>query len=105
MPASVVVPAGQPATGNRGRARGPPPFRYEWIRLMVRSPTTSTLFGSGAKSSFGPNFCPVVSAQKIVLRSSAAFDVLSGTITYVNVEIGYASLNFFGGSTIESSLF
>src|SRR5262245_13060656 len=36
--------------------------------------------------------------------SSEAFDVCIGTITHVNVEIGYASFAFFGGFTIDTAL-
>ena len=47
---------------------------------------------------------PCVTAQKRSFFRSAALLVCSGTITYVNVEIGYAFANFFGGFTIESEL-
>src|SRR5262245_2482905 len=37
-------------------------------------------------------------------RNSDAFEVDIGTITHVNVEIGYASLALFDGFTIETAL-
>src|SRR5581483_311803 len=73
------------------------------IFAIVFSATTSTDFGIGWKSSRGPYVCPFVTAQKRNFLSSAAFVVCCGTTTYVYVEIGYASLNFLGGLTIESS--
>jgi len=51
--------------------------------FSVFSAATSTGFGIGTKSSF-PVYCfcwPCVSAQKMNLRSSAAFELLTGRIT------------------------
>jgi hypothetical protein len=48
----------------------------------------STTFGSGEKSSFGPEACPFVTAQRMNCFSSFAFGVLLGTMTYVNVQMG-----------------
>ena len=45
-----------------------------------------------------------MTAQKRNVLRSAALPVCSGTITYVNVEIGYASGYFAGGFTIDSEL-
>ena len=45
-----------------------------------------------------------MSAQNTSLRRSAAFELLVGRITYVNVQIGYAFGDEAAGSTIWSSL-
>src|SRR5947208_1932277 len=67
----------------------------------VRRPALKTGLGSGEKSSFGPSVCPFVSAHRMNLFSSAAFDVCFGTMTYVKLQIGYASGCRFDGSTTE----
>ena len=80
--------------GRRGARWAPLPWlvrrAYWWTDLSVFSEATRTGFGSGAKSSFAVycDFCPWVSAQKIIFRSSAECEVCCGTITYVYVEIG-----------------
>src|SRR5579864_2824307 len=77
---------------------------YLWILAIAFSATTSTDFGSGTKRSFavyGPVW-PFVTAQKRKCLRSVALADCSGTITYVNVEIGYALSYFFGGFTIDS---
>ena len=53
-----------------------------WISFSAFSAATSTLFGNvGTKMSFGPYFLsPTVSAQKISLRSWAAFVDSLGTM-------------------------
>ena len=58
--------------------------------------------GSGAKSSAGPNFWPVLIAYLMKPASADFFDELCGTIAYVNVLIGYAFLYFFDGLTMCS---
>ena len=50
----------------------------------------STGFGSGAKRSGGPYFCPLEIAQEMKRFRSFAFFAFTGTITQVKVEIGYA---------------
>ncbi len=63
-----------------------------------------TAFGSGTKKSGGPNFWPGRDRPVHELAQRRALSPeLVGTITYVNVEIGYAFLpHFAGGSTILS---
>src|SRR5207237_4044153 len=82
-----IEPPAPPKLGGAGGRR----FgdgRQLWTRLRVFSDAPSTLFGIGTKRSFGPYCWPEVSAQKTNLRRSAALLVLSGRITYVNVQIG-----------------
>src|SRR5262249_44763364 len=75
-------------TSRRGRgvlADAPSETSYVWTVFRVFSAATSTGFGSATKSSGAVNFdCwPCVSAQKTSFRSSAAWDVCCGRITYV----------------------
>ena len=58
--------------------------------LFLFAPLFLIWFGFGivTKRSAGPNFCPDVSAQKTNFRSSVAFAVCCGRITYVKVLIG-----------------
>ena len=54
---------------------------YECTELSVLIDAFSTTFGSGENSSFGPEACPFVTAQRTSCFSSFAFGVFVGTMT------------------------
>jgi len=69
---------------------------------MTALSLAATFCGSGAKSRAAAYFCPPVTAWVMNVFSCVSFGELRGTITYVNVEIGYAFLADRGGFTIDA---
>ena len=79
--AEANPPPREGAAGCFRRQFGRGHASYEWIFAIVFSATTSTLFGIGTKSSFGPKAWPFVTAQKRnFFRSGALLDCCA-TIT------------------------